>query len=72
MSDGPQGSGALNLRGRSAERAAQARQGDPLVRGEVDPKDLSGGATWDTSGHEDHRTTMPHLTANDPLVLDQS
>jgi len=34
MSDGPQGSGALDLRGRSAERAAQAGQGDPLVRGE--------------------------------------
>ena len=34
MSDGPQGSGARDLRGRSAERAAQAGQGDPLVRGE--------------------------------------
>src|SRR5215210_2563917 len=31
-------------------------------------KDLSGGATWDTSGHEDHRTTIPVPTTNDPLA----
>jgi cytochrome bd ubiquinol oxidase subunit I len=24
--------------------------------------------TWDTSGHEDHRTTIPVPTADDPLV----
>src|SRR3954454_20147845 len=31
-------------------------------------RDLSGGATWDTSGHEDHLTTIPDPTAIDPLV----
>src|SRR4051794_16852347 len=29
---------------------------------------LSGGATWDTSGHEDRLATIPDLLANDPLV----
>src|SRR3954452_20053667 len=29
-------------------------------------RDLSGGTTWDTSGHEDHRTTIPVPTADDP------
>ena len=28
-----------------------------------------GGATWDTSGHEDRLTTIPDPTAIDPLVL---
>src|SRR4051812_15528783 len=33
ISNGQQGSGALDLRGGRAVRAAQAGQGDPLVRG---------------------------------------
>ncbi len=33
ISDGQQGAGVLDLRGGGAERAAQAGQGDPLVRG---------------------------------------
>jgi hypothetical protein len=69
VGNGQQGSGAVDLRGGSAGRAAQAGQRDPIVSGERVQGDLSGGATWNTSGHEDHLATIPDPTANDPLAV---
>jgi uncharacterized protein YecT (DUF1311 family) len=34
----------------------------------VDAEDLSGGATGDTSEHEDRLATIPDLTPSDPLA----
>ena len=43
-----------------------SRPGPPTMVGTIF-RGHSGGATWDTSGHEDHRTTIPVPRANDPL-----
>src|SRR4051812_48309224 len=68
LSNGQERSSALDLRGGSTERAAQAGQGDPFVRSEW-AEGLCGGATWDTSEHEDHPITIPELAADDPLAM---
>jgi len=56
MSDGPQGSGALDLRGRSAERAAQAGQGDPLAG----VSGRRGSVRWRDRGHLGARGSPRH------------
>src|SRR3954464_15191778 len=73
ISNGQQRSGALDLRGGGAERAAQAGQLLALIRSKRAKGIFLGarhGAARGTSGHEDRLATIPDPTAVDPLVFE--